>query len=115
MAAAQRRVIETSVARADAYAKCFKRATQMGWDVSVNVKGQRLVLSRVERSPGWWCAVIFGFLFYIIPGILVLLLWSPKHECQLVFEEDAEITSIVAMLQGKEAVVFFNEISGMLS
>jgi hypothetical protein len=114
--AEERRVVETRLPKDEAFKKCFKRAGQLGLDIVANIPGQRLEVRKVKRTAGWWCAVIFGFLFYIVPGVLVLVFWKPVETCTLVFDEHGEGTTVTAQVSGKGegGLGFYNEVAGIL-
>jgi len=113
---AQRRVVETKLSKDDAFKKCFKRAGQLGIEIPANIPGERLEVRKTKRTGLWWTAVILGFCFYIVPGVLVLIFWKPADTCTLVFDQNDEGTTITAQVngQGEGGVGFFNEISGLL-
>jgi len=60
--------------------------------------------------------VIFGFLLYIIPGILVLVLWKPESSCELVFDDNGSGSTVTAQVRGsgEGGMGFFNEVAGLL-
>jgi len=113
----QRRVVESKLSVDEAYKKCFKRAGQLGLEIKTNVPSQRLEVRRVKRTGLWWVAVIVGFCIYVIPGVLVLVLWKPADSCSLVFDADdgggATVTGQIKG-DGDAGMGFFNEISGLL-
>ena len=112
-----RSLIESSFARGDAYKKALKRAQRLGYNITQSVPNQTLRVEKIDRHAGWWVAVIFGFLFYILPGILVLVLWKPTQYCELTFDDDDEPnkkSSIVGKIRGEFGHGFFNQIAAEL-
>ena len=112
--AEERRVLETKLSREEAYAKCFKRASHLGLNVTIMTKGHQLEVRETRRTAGWWTAVILGFIFYIIPGILVLVFWKPIDYCSLMFDDSAEGCLVTATLKGERGRRFFSEVAGLL-
>lgn len=112
--AEERRVVDSKLSKVEAYEKCYKRAMQLGLNVKVNVRGERLEIEKSKRTGAWWTAVIFGFFFYIIPGILVLALWKPVEYCRLVFDENSTGSTVTGQVKGESGVQFFNDISAIL-
>jgi len=112
----QRRIIECDLSKTEAYAKCFKRTSQMGYNITANVRNELIEIEQLNRTTGWWVAVIVGFCLYIVPGVLVLLLWKPKDYCKLLFEtsEDGVGTTVIGLMKGEKGSQFFSVISSLL-
>jgi hypothetical protein len=114
--AEQRKIIETKLSKDDAYKKCFKRATQLNLDIRANIQGERLEVVKGKKTGAWWTVVILGFIFYIIPGVLMLIFWKPESSCILIFSEDDNCSTITVQIKGdgEGGTGFFNEVSGLL-
>jgi hypothetical protein len=113
----QRRVVETRLTAEEAYKKCFKRAGQLGLEIKTNIPNERLEVRRTKRTGLWWTAVIVGLCFYVIPGVLVAVLWKQADSCSLVFDAgDKGGTTVTGQVNGSgdAGMGFFNEISGLL-
>jgi hypothetical protein len=112
--AEERRVIETKVPREEAYTKCFKRASLLGLNMTVNIRGQQLEVGENRRGAGYWTLVVLGLIFYVIPGVLMLVYWRPVYYCKLTFEDAAEGCTIIATLKGTRGRQFFQEVAALL-
>ena len=113
----QRRVVETKLTAEEAYKKCFKRAGQLGLEIKTNIPNERLEVRRTKRTGLWWTAVIVGLCFYVIPGVLVAVLWKQADSCSLVFDAgDKGGTTLTGQVNGTgdAGMGFFNEISGLI-
>ena len=112
--AEERKVVETKVSVSEAYQKCFERATQLGLNIKTNISGQRLEIEKVNRTALWWVCVVLGFCFYIVPGVLVLVLWKPVEYCHLVFDENGSGAILTGMVKGESGLQFWSKITGIL-
>ena len=113
-----RKLVETKLSNKQAYDKCLKRATKLGLTISVNLSEQRLKIEKKNHTPGWWIAVIIGFLFYIIPGIVILMSWKQIEYCDLLFEDSDEEeggTTVIAKVKGETGQEFFSQVMGILT
>lgn len=112
----QRKVVESKLSKDDAYKKSFKRAGQLGLDIRANIPGQRLEVSKLKRTGLWWTAVIVGLLFYVVPGVLVLVFWKPVSSCSLIFDDNDEGSTVTAQVNGdgEGGMGFYNEVAGLL-
>ena len=110
-----RKVVETELPPEEAYAKVFKRATQLGYNIVSNIKNKKLELEWENRNALWWIAFIVGLIFYIIPGILVWLFWKPKDRCTILFDKNQNGGTVVTfIISGPKALEFYNEVIGLL-
>ncbi len=112
-----RSLIEIKLEGREAYSKCLKRAQRLGYVVTNKIPGQVLRIEKKNYTAVWWISVILGFLFYVIPGILVLILWKPVDYCELDFEESDEEgfkTTIIGKIKGEVGQEFFSQVSGIL-
>jgi len=112
--AEERKVVDTKLVKREAYEKCFKRASQLGLNIKANVPGERLEVEISKRTAAWWAAVIIGLLFYVVPGILVLMFWKPIEYCKLIFDENSGGATVTGMLKGESGNQFWNDVSGIL-
>ena len=111
----QRRIMETKLPVEEAYKKILKRTSQYGYSISSNVPNQLLEVKIKNKTPVWWVCVILGFICYIIPGILILLLWKPEEYCKITFDKQEDgNTEIIALIKGEKALEFFNSMVGLL-
>jgi hypothetical protein len=114
MAGEERKVVDTRLTKDEAYKKCFKRASQLGLNIQANIPGERLEIVKTKRTGAWWAAVIGGFCFYILPGVLVLIFWKPVETCTLIFDESGSGATVTGVVKGETANQFFSDISGLL-
>jgi hypothetical protein len=113
-----RSLIESKFSREVAYKKALKRAQKLGYMITQTVPSQTLRVEKVVRHAGWWVAVIFGILLYVVPGILVLVLWKPIQYCELTFDDDDDDqanSSIIGKISGEFGHGFFNQIAAELT
>ena len=112
--AEERKVVDTKLSKADAYQKCFKRASQLGLNIKANIPGERLEIVKAKRTAVWWISVIVGFCLYIVPGVLVLVLWKPVEYCHLIFDENGPGATVTFQIKGESGNQFFNDVAAML-
>lgn len=109
-----RSIFESKLSKSETYSKCLSKAQKLGLNVTQSVTEQIIRVEEQNRSPAWWAAVIFGFLFYIIPGILVLIYWKPYDHCELTFhdsDEEGYSTSVVGKFKGDLGRDAYNQLS----
>jgi hypothetical protein len=114
MSSEERRVVDTKLTKAEAYTKCFKRASQLGLNIKANIAGERLEVVKTKRTGAWWAAVIGGTLLYVVPGVLVLLYWKPIEYCTLIFDENGSGATVTGVVKGETGDQFFNDVAGLL-
>ncbi|MFP4280764.1 MAG: hypothetical protein ACLFQI_12300 [Halochromatium sp.] len=112
-----RNLIESPVPLDEAYKMALKRAQKLGYNITQSVPNQIIRVEKTDRHAVWWIAVIVGFLFYIIPGILVLVFWKPTQYCELSFddEEGEKKTSIIGKINGEFGHGYFNQVAAQLT
>lgn len=95
-----RTFFESSLGREEAYEKCLSQAQKLGYRIVQTVKGKILRIEETNKTIAWWLAVIFGFLTYVVPGILVLLYWKPVDFCEISFH-DSDKEKVGTSITGK--------------